>query len=98
MNQERLIQVLIAPHISEKGTMLADGHNQHVFKVRADATKAEVKSAVEGLFEVKVAAVRILNVKGKAKRFGARLGKRKSWRKAYVALESGQDIDFAGTN
>lgn len=96
MNQERIYQVLLAPHVSEKGTMLAEEHRQHVFKVATDATKSEVKVAVEELFKVKVEKVRILNMKGKTKRFGGRLGKRSDLRKAYVTLESGNDIDFAG--
>lgn len=98
MNQERLLQVLLAPHISEKATVAADSANQHVFRVTTDATKSEIKQAVEKLFNVKVAKVQVVNVKGKSKRFGQRLGKRSDWRKAYVALEAGQDIDFAGAN
>ncbi len=97
MNQERIYQVLLAPHVSEKGTVLAEEHRQHVFKVAPDATKSEVKVAVEELFKVKVDKVRILNSKGKTKRFGGRLGKRSDLRKAYVTLASGNDIDFAGT-
>ena len=98
MNQERILQVLLAPHVSEKTTLAADSNGQHVFKVLKDATKTEIKQAVESLFEVKVAQVRVMNVKGKAKRFGNREGKRSDWRKAYVTLEKGQDIDFAGAN
>jgi large subunit ribosomal protein L23 len=98
MNQERLMQVLLAPHISEKATVAADAANQHVFKVATDATKTEIKQAVEKLFNVKVANVPVVNVKGKSKRFGQRLGKRSDWRKAYIALEAGHDIDFAGAN
>jgi len=98
MNQERMHQILVSPHVSEKGTLLADEQNQHVFKVLSTATKTEVKEAVEGMFKVKVEKVRILNVKGKAKRFGGRLGKRSDLRKAYVTLMSDNDIDFAGAN
>jgi large subunit ribosomal protein L23 len=98
MNQERMYQVLLAPHVSEKGTLLADEKNQHVFKVASDATKTEVKTAVEEIFKVKVDKVRILNNKGKKKSFGGRLGKRSDLRKAYVTLMSGNDIDFTGTN
>lgn len=98
MNQERMYQVLLAPHVSEKGTLLADEKNQHVFKVATDATKTEVKVAVEELFKVKVDKVRILNSKGKKKSFGGRLGKRSDTRKAYVTLTPGNDIDFTGTN
>ncbi len=98
MNQERIYQVLVAPHVSEKGTMLAETNSQHVFKVAPDATKSEVKVAVEELFKVKVDKVRILNNKGKTKRFGGRMGKRSDLRKAYVTLASGSDIDFTGSN
>ena len=98
MNQERMHQILVSPHVSEKGTLLAEEQNQHVFRVLSTATKAEVKAAVEGMFKVKVEKVRILNVKGKAKRFGGRLGKRSDLRKAYVTLVSDNDIDFAGAN
>jgi len=98
MNQERMYQILLVPHVSEKSTLLADANNQHVFKVATDATRSEVKQAVEELFKVKVDKVRILNVKGKSKRFGGRLGKRSDMRKAYVTLSSDNDIDFAGTH
>ncbi len=98
MNQERMYQILLAPHVSEKGTLLADEKNQHVFKVATDATRSEVKQAVEELFKVKVDKVRILNVKGKTKRFGGRPGKRSDARKAYVTLSAGNDIDFAGSH
>ena len=98
MNQERILQVLLAPHVSEKSTVAADANGQHVFKVLPGATKTEIKQAVEQLFEVKVAQVRVMNVKGKTKRFGQRDGKRSDWRKAYVTLAEGQDIDFAGAN
>jgi len=98
MNQERMHQILVAPHVSEKGSVLADENNQHVFRVISTATKTEVKEAVEGMFKVKVEKVRILNVKGKTKRFGGRLGKRSDIRKAYVTLMSDNDIDFAGAN
>jgi large subunit ribosomal protein L23 len=98
MNQERLYQILLVPHVSEKSTLLADEKNQHVFRVATDATRTEVKQAVEELFKVKVDKVRILNVKGKNKRFGGRLGKRSDMRKAYVTLSADNDIDFAGTH
>jgi len=98
MNEERLLQVLLAPHISEKTSVAADAANQHTFRVTTDATKSEIKQAVEKLFNVKVKKVQVVNVKGKSKRFGQRLGKRSDWRKAYVALEAGQDIEFAGAN
>ena len=98
MNQERMHQVLVSPHVSEKSSLLADEQNQHVFKVLSTATKAEVKQAVENMFKVKVEKVRILNIKGKAKRFGGRMGKRSDLRKAYVTLMPDNDIDFAGAN
>ncbi|MEN8130734.1 MAG: 50S ribosomal protein L23 [Pseudomonadota bacterium] len=96
MNQERLMKVLLAPHISEKSSLAADNSDQHVFRVVTDATKIEIKHAVEQLFSVKVVTVRTVNVKGKKKRFGARLGGRSNWKKAYVKLVPGDDIDFVG--
>lgn len=98
MNQERMYQILLSPHVSEKASVLAEEHNQHVFSVLPTATKTEVKEAVEGMFKVKVEKVRLLNVKGKAKRFGGRMGKRSDLRKAYVTLTTDNDIDFAGAN
>jgi large subunit ribosomal protein L23 len=95
MNQERIFKVLLGPHVSEKATVLADGKNQFVFKVDTTATKLEIKKAVEQLFSVKVKAVSTLNVKGKTKRTVRGLGKRSDWKKAYVSLQPGQDIDFA---
>lgn len=94
MNQERLMQVILAPVVSEKSTRVADKQRQIVFKVVKDASKVEVKAAVELLFEVKVSAVNVLNVKGKNKRFGRFTGRRSDWKKAYVTLEQGQEIDF----
>ena len=94
MNQERIFKVLLGPHVSEKATVLADSRNQFVFKVDTTATKLEIKKAVEQLFNVKVKNVRTLNVKGKTKNFGRTTGKRNDWKKAYVALEAGHDIDF----
>ncbi|MAB23855.1 MAG: 50S ribosomal protein L23 [Pseudomonadales bacterium] len=95
MNQERIFKVLLGPHVSEKATVLADGKSQFVFKVETTATKLEIKKAVEQLFSVKVKAVSTLNVKGKTKRTVRGLGKRSDWKKAYVSLQPGQDIDFA---
>ncbi|RRJ82203.1 50S ribosomal protein L23 [Aestuariirhabdus litorea] len=95
MNQERVFQVLQGPHISEKATILAEAKGQYVFKVAKDATKLEIKKAVEQLFEVKVKSVATVNVKGKTKRTVRGMGKRSDWKKAYVSLEQGQDIDFA---
>ena len=94
MNQERLLQILVAPHVSEKATILADSQNQHVFQVAQDATKLEVKHAVEQLFTVKVDSVRLLRMKGKSKRFQQVAGRRNHTKKAYVKLAEGQDIDF----
>ena len=94
MNEERMLKVLIAPHISEKSSMVAEQANQVIFKVATDATKPEVKKAVEKMFNVEVNTVRITNMKGKSKRFGQRLGRRNDWKKAYVTLKAGQDIDF----
>ena len=96
MSLERLSQVLVAPHVSEKSANLADSSNQHVFKVLPNAKKQEIKDAVEQLFNVKVASVRTVNMQGKNKRFGRTLGKRKDWKKAYVRLETGHDIDLSG--
>jgi large subunit ribosomal protein L23 len=92
---ERLLTLLLAPTVSEKATHIADQHSQVVFRVMQDATKPEVKAAVELLFKVDVEAVRIANVKGKAKRFGAYSGRRRHWKKAYVSLKPGQEINFA---
>jgi large subunit ribosomal protein L23 len=94
-NQERLLQILLAPQISEKATMLAERSNQVVFVVTPDATKPEIKAAVELLFKVKVNAVQVANVKGKIKRFGRTMGRRSDVRKAFVTLEAGQEINFA---
>ncbi len=93
-NQERLMQVILAPQISEKATMLADKYQQVVFRVVGNATKPEVKAAVELLFKVEVAGVQIANVKGKAKRSGRTLGRRKDWKKAYVSLKPGQELNL----
>jgi large subunit ribosomal protein L23 len=94
-NQERLMQVLLGPHVSEKATSLAES-GQIVFKVRTDATKMDVRKAVELLFEVKVERVSVVNLPAKKKRFGQRAGARKAWKKAYVRLAPGQDINFMG--
>ncbi len=96
MNQERLYTVLRGPHISEKSTVIADGAGQVVFQVAPDANKREIKAAVEKLFDVQVKGVRTVNAKGKRKRFGMIRGRRRDWKKAYVTLAEGQDIDFLG--
>lgn len=94
MNQERLMQVLLAPQISEKATYVADKHEQVVFRVASDATKPEIKAAVELLFKVEVEGVQVANVKGKVKRFKGTTGRRKGWKKAFVSLKAGQEINF----
>lgn len=94
MNQERLMQVLLAPQISEKATYIADKNEQVVFRVASDATKPEIKAAVELLFKVQVESVQVANVKGKVKRFRGMVGHRKGWKKAFVCLKPGQEINF----
>jgi large subunit ribosomal protein L23 len=96
MNQERLMKVLLAPIVSEKSTRLADANRQFVFRVLPNASKPEVRKAVELMFDVKVTGVQIANVRGKTKRFGQMEGKRADWKKAYVTLAEGHDIDFMG--
>ena len=93
--QERLMSVLLAPIISEKATFIADKHEQVVFRVAQDATKPEIKAAVEFMFKVEVEKVQIANVMGKEKRFGRFVGRRRHWKKAYVCLKPGQEINFA---
>lgn len=95
MSQEKLYKVILGPVISEKSAIVAEDSNQVVFKVLKSATKQEVSAAVEKLFDVKVEDVRVLNVKGKTKRTRHGMGKRSDWKKAYVRLEQGQEIDFA---
>jgi len=94
-SQERLMKVLIAPQISEKATYVADKYEQVVFKVSTDATKPEIKAAVEFMFKVVVDSVQVANVRGKEKRSGRFVGRRNNWKKAYVCLASGQEINFA---
>lgn len=98
--QDRLMQIILAPVISEKSTFIADKHNHVVFRVAADANKHEVKAAVELMFstkdkKVEVAAVQVANVRGKTKTFGRFVGRRNHWKKAYVSLKPGQEINFA---
>lgn len=95
MKEERLLQVILAPVISEKATMVADKREQVIFRVATDATKPEIKAAVELLFNVQVKDVQVLNVKGKSKRFGRFFGRRSDWKKAYVCLQAGQELNFA---
>ena len=94
-SEARLMQVLLAPQISEKATYIADKNEQVVFHVAPDATKPEIKAAVELLFKVEVESVQVANVKGKVKRFGRVMGRRKDWKKAFVCLKPGQEINFA---
>lgn len=97
MNVERLHQVLRRPIVSEKSTNAAESSQQVVFEVLTDATKNEIKTAVESLFDVSVEGVQVINVRGKVKRFGKTPGKRTNWKKAYVRLADGDDIDFLGS-
>ncbi len=96
LNQERLMTVLVGPHVSEKTATVAESNNQICFKVRRDSTKKEIAQAVEMMFEVEVEKVQVSNVRGKIKRFGQTFGKRADWKKAYVTLAEGHDIDFLG--
>lgn len=98
MNRERMLQVLLGPLVSEKSSRVAEAHNQVVFRVAKNATKLEIRHAVEQLFNVKVESVNTLNVKGKQKVFGRMQGKRSDWKKAYVNLAAGQDIDFVSVD
>ncbi len=98
MNMERLTRVLVAPVVSEKSTRAADNAHQVVFKVLPDASKPEIRAAIETLFNVKVTAVQVANVGGKVKRFGQMTGRRSDWKKAYVTLAEGSDIDFLGAD
>ena len=96
MNREQLMKVLLAPIVSEKSTRLADASRQFVFKVLPGASKPDIRKAVELMFDVKVDSVQISNVRGKIKRHGATIGRRADWKKAYVTLAEGHDIDFMG--
>lgn len=96
MNPERMYQVILGPHVSEKSTLLGEYNNQYTFKVAGDATKPEIKQAVESIFNVVVSDLQVLNVKGKTKRTArGKIRKRSDWKKAYVRLEAGHEIDFA---
>jgi large subunit ribosomal protein L23 len=94
--ESRLAQVLVAPIVSEKATSVGEKNNQVLFKVLQDATKTEIKAAVELMFKVEVESVQVLNQKGKVKRFGGRTGRRDHLRKAYVSLKAGQELNFSG--
>jgi len=98
MNNDRLMLILIAPIVTEKATLVAEKNNQIVFRVIQDATKPEIKAAVELLFKVEVDSVQVLNRKGKEKRFGRFVGRRRNERKAYVVLKAGQELNFAEVN
>jgi LSU ribosomal protein L23P len=94
IREERLLQIIEAPIISEKSTRVAEKHQQALFRVVSDATKAEIKAAVQQLFQVEVESVQVINVKGKHKRSGRFIGKRKDWKKAYVCLKAGQELNL----
>ena len=96
-SQERLMKVLLAPQISEKATYVAEKNEQVIFRVAPDATKPEIKAAVEMMFKVNVDSVQVANVKGKVKRAGRFVGRRNNWKKAYVCLAAGQEINFAAS-
>lgn len=97
-NFERLMQVILAPYVSEKGTFIGEAHNQTIFKVARNATKAEIKAAIELIWKeqkIKVEKIQTINVKGKKKRFGRYLGSRANWKKAIVSIKDGQELSFA---
>ena len=96
MNPERMYQVILGPHVSEKSAMMTEGNNQYAFKVAVDASKPEIKEAVEAIFKVVVSDLQVLNVKSKTKRSArGRIRRKSDWKKAYVRLEAGHEIDFA---
>jgi large subunit ribosomal protein L23 len=94
MNREQLMSVLIAPHVTEKTSLAMQNHNQYTFRVRRDASKTDIRKAIELMFDVKVAGVRVVNEPGKVRRFGRTSGRTQDWKKAYVSLASGQTIDY----
>ena len=96
-NAEQLMNVVLAPVVSEKSTFVADKNRQYVFRVADRATKPQVKAAIELMFKIKVDGVTVLNVRGKERRFGKLMGRRRNWKKAYVRLAEGQEINFAAT-
>lgn len=96
MNRENLMKILLEPRVTEKSTLVADKYNQFVFKVAKDANKSQIKRAVELMFEVEVDSVQVSNVTGKRKMFKQEPGRRPGWKKAYVRLKEGFDIDFMG--
>jgi large subunit ribosomal protein L23 len=96
-SSDRLMNVVLAPVVSEKSTFVADKNRQYVFRVSDDATKPEIRAAIELMFKIKVEGVTVANVKGKQRRFGRTIGRKRSWKKAYVRLAEGQEINFAAT-
>jgi len=94
VNREQLMSVLIAPHVTEKTSLAMQNHNQYTFRVRRDATKTDVRKAVELMFDVKVKGVQVVNEQGKSRRFGKTIGRTQDWKKAYVSLVAGQTIDY----
>jgi large subunit ribosomal protein L23 len=94
LSKEQLMSVLVAPHVTEKTSLAMQNHNQYTFRVRRGATKADIRKAVELMFDVKVAGVQVVNEPGKARRFGRIPGRTQDWKKAYVSLASGQTIDY----
>jgi len=94
MNREQLMSVLIAPHVTEKTSLAMQNHNQYTFRVRRDATKIDIRKAIELMFDVKVVGVQVVNEPGKARRFGRSVGRTQDWKKAYVSLSPGQTIDY----
>jgi len=96
-NVEQLMNVVLAPVVSEKSTFVADKNRQYVFRVADRATKPQIKAAVELMFKTKVDGVTVLNVRGKERRFGRLMGRKRNWKKAYVRLAEGQEINFAAT-
>lgn len=94
MNREKLMTVLLAPHVTEKTSLAMQNNNQYTFRVRRDATKTDIKQAVELMFDVKVKGVQVVNEPGKTRRFGRTVGRTQDWKKAYVSLAQGQTIDY----
>ncbi len=94
MKREQLMTVLLAPHVTEKTSLAMQNHNQYAFRVRRDATKPDIKAAVELMFDVKVRSVQVVNEPGKSRRFGKTPGRTQDWKKAYVSLAQGQTIDY----
>jgi large subunit ribosomal protein L23 len=94
MKREQLMSVLIAPHVTEKTSLAMQNHNQYTFRVKREATKIDIRKAVELMFDVKVAGVQVVNEPGKSRRFGRTAGRTQDWKKAYVSLVSGQTIDY----